>query len=64
MKEVNFVIQNSALEVSKGLFYILSHTKNGDLKAECKNMIQSLYEKEIIPAMHYFTSSSEKSLCI
>jgi len=51
--KIDLIMQDTCLSAISKLHYILMHTNDPQIQNECKNIINTLNEKVIFPAINY-----------
>jgi hypothetical protein len=51
IKEINILVHEASIKAVQLLHYILMHSKDDMLKERCKEMIDVLHQREILPTV-------------
>lgn len=59
--KIDQLMQKATITAIENLHFIMMHKKDKQLQEECKQMIRLLHEKELFPAMEFYSSFSKNS---
>jgi len=59
--EINILVNDACIKALVVLNYIALHSKDAELKEQCKNTISTLQKREINPALDLLCSATKNS---